>query len=167
MCVADILFLGRFCMWGCLLIPVWKGSLLGDSVLWVVLQSILTGFFLMLTAPLFCWQGTLVWMTLPVWVHLRNHSVSYGLWLRSPWPHSRHLPLICHRLVLVLWTVVQIPAWPTDPPFCCYQYHRDLAPVSVRRAHIVKLLICSFLCPPVISCLRLKYSLEHPVLRYL
>jgi hypothetical protein len=57
-----LLFVGTFCIWDNLLIPVWKGGLLGDSAHWVVLQSIIAGLCLILTAPLFYWQSSYIYI---------------------------------------------------------------------------------------------------------
>jgi hypothetical protein len=49
------LLLGTFHKWDRLSIPVWKGVLLGDSVMWIALPSILIGLCLISTDPsLFC-----------------------------------------------------------------------------------------------------------------
>jgi hypothetical protein len=40
-----------------LLVPFWKGVLLDDNVLWVVLPLIVAGFYLILEALWFQWQS--------------------------------------------------------------------------------------------------------------
>jgi hypothetical protein len=119
-----LLLLGTFRKWDRLLIPVWKGVLLSDSLLWVVLPPIIiiiTGFCL-ISAALFYWQRCPVWVPLPVWVHLKNPSVSYGLLTAQSSPRKRsalswQLTQRCHGLVLLLWMVgrsdTSFANWPT------------------------------------------------------
>jgi hypothetical protein len=64
------LFLDTLHKWDYLLIPIWKGVLLSDSVLWVTLPHILISFYntLVLLAEVSNMRGF-------VWVHLRNPTV--------------------------------------------------------------------------------------------
>jgi hypothetical protein len=127
-----LLFLCTFHKWNYLPIPVWKGILLGDSVLWVALLPIVAGFCLVLTALLFCWQRDPIWVSLRVCVHLRNPSASYGL---CPVPdrflgNSQRVPQAGSSS----------DPWPPDLPFHCQQYPHELSPISVV------LLLCSASC---------------------
>jgi hypothetical protein len=71
--------LGTFHKWDHPSIPIWKGVPLDDSVLWIVLLSILIGPCLISADPLFFWQRVLIWVPLPVWVQL--WIPIYKLWL--------------------------------------------------------------------------------------
>jgi hypothetical protein len=96
------LSLSTFHKWDFPSVPFWKGVLSGDSVPWVVLSPIATGFCLILTVPWFFWQKVLVGIPLPVWVLLRIPNIFYGLCLSSPWQLSWQFPPKCRKLVQVL-----------------------------------------------------------------
>jgi hypothetical protein len=130
-----ILFLGTFHTWHYLLIPVWKSVLLGDSILWVVLPPTIAGVCSSLTAPLFCWQRVPVWVTLPIWVHLRKPSVSCDLQLSNPWLLFCQLPWRCHKLVqaceqssrsrfgqLICQFILSLPSWPGTHISCTVMF---------------------------------------------
>jgi hypothetical protein len=103
------------CMYVCihvcdhLLIPIWKGVRLGDSVLWELLPPIVAGLCFISEAALFYWQRIPVRVPLPVWVRLSNLNVSCSLCLSSPWPLPWPLQWRSRKLLPVSWTVVQIP----------------------------------------------------------